>query len=95
MVIDDETLNLRLIESYLEGLKYRLHFYQTRHQALEALNENDPDLILLDLMMPWLDGYEVFKAIRSNYILNQIPIIVITANQQEHLKKKVYSIRCQ
>jgi PAS domain S-box-containing protein len=88
MVIDDEPLNLRLIESNLEGLKYDLHFYQSGHQALEALNENDPDLILLDLMMPGVDGYEVIKAIRSNYTLNQIPIIVITANQQEHLSRK-------
>jgi len=52
------------------------------------LNQDDPDLILLDLMMPGVDGYEVIKVIRSNYLQSQLPIIVITANQQEHVTRK-------
>ena len=45
-------------------------------------------MILLDLMMPGVDGYEVIKVIRSNYLQSQLPIIVITANQQEHVTRK-------
>ena len=55
---------------------------------MESLNQDDPDLILLDLMMPGVDGYEVIKVIRSNYLQSQLPIIVITANQQEHVTRK-------
>ena len=62
--------------------------YQDGNQALESLNQDDPDLILLDLMMPGVDGYEVIKVIRSNYLQSQLPIIVITANQQEHVTRK-------
>ena len=45
-------------------------------------------MILLDLMMPGVDGYEVIKVIRSNYLQSQLPIIVITANQQERVTRK-------
>ena len=61
-------------------MNYELHCYQDGNQALESLNQDDPDLILLDLMMPGVDGYEVIKVIRSNYLQSQLPIIVITAN---------------
>ena len=88
LVVDDEPLNLRLVENHLEGMNYELLFYQDGNQALESLNLDDPDLILLDLMMPGVDGYEVIKVIRSNYLQSQLPIIVITANQQEHVTRK-------
>ena len=88
LVVDDEPLNLRLVENHLEGMNYELLFYQDGNQALESLNQDDPDLILLDLMMPGVDGYEVIKVIRSNYLQSQLPIIVITANQQEHVTRK-------
>ncbi|MEC7684163.1 MAG: response regulator, partial [SAR324 cluster bacterium] len=88
LVVDDEPLNLRLVENHLEGMNYELHCYQDSNQALESLNQDDPDLILLDLMMPGVDGYEVIKVIRSNYLQSQLPIIVITANQQEHVTRK-------
>ncbi|MDP7406939.1 MAG: response regulator [SAR324 cluster bacterium] len=87
LVVDDEPLNLRLVENHLEGMNYELHCYQDGNQALESLNQDDPDLILLDLMMPGVDGYEVIKVIRSNYLQSQLPIIVITANQQEHVTR--------
>ena len=88
LVVDDEPLNLRLVENHLEGMNYELLCYQDGNQALESLNQDDPDLILLDLMMPGVDGYEVIKVIRSNYLQSQLPIIVITANQQEHVTRK-------
>merc|ERR1711991_803141 len=88
LVVDDEPLNLRLVENHLEGMNYELLCYQDGNQALESLNQDDPDLILLDLMMPGVDGYEVIKVIRSNYLQSQLPIIVITANQQENVTRK-------
>ena len=88
LVVDDEPLNLRLVENHLGGMNYELLCYQDGNQALESLNQDDPDLILLDLMMPGVDGYEVIKVIRSNYLQSQLPIIVITANQQEHVTRK-------
>ena len=69
-------------------MNYELHCYQDGNQARESLNQDAPDLILLDLMMPGVDGYEVIKVIRSNYLQSQLPIIVITANQQEHVTRK-------
>ena len=87
LVVDDEPLNLCLVENHLEGMNYELLCYQDGNQALKSLNQDDPDLILLDLMMPGVDGYEVIKVIRSNYLQSQLPIIVITANQQEHVTR--------
>ena len=55
---------------------------------LERLTEDDPDLLILDLMMPDLDGYSVIRQVRSEYSSQELPILVVTANEQERTTHK-------
>ncbi len=52
-------------------------------KALEILNENDADLVILDLMMPVMDGFEVLKNLKSNQKTKDIPVIILTAKRME------------
>ncbi|NEQ97078.1 MAG: response regulator [Cyanothece sp. SIO2G6] len=79
LIVDDETDNFDVIEALLDGQNYQLHYAATGYQALESLNSIRPDLILLDVMMPGIDGIEVCRQIKTHPQWKIIPIIMITA----------------
>jgi diguanylate cyclase (GGDEF)-like protein len=86
MVVDDISQNLHLLDQILNTAGYNTTFCTDGQQALERLQFTQPDLILLDLMMPDLSGIDVCKAIRAHPEQNELPIIFITAsNEREHL----------
>jgi two-component system KDP operon response regulator KdpE len=76
IIIDDEPKILRFISANLKSLGYESYSLLSGAEALEKLDELDPDLILLDLMMPGLDGFEVLKRVRT---FSNVPIIILTA----------------
>lgn len=78
-VIDDEPDNFDVIEVLLDGKNYQLHYAPSGQQALNRLNNFQPDVILLDVMMPDLDGMEVCQRIKANLQWQMIPIIMVTA----------------
>jgi len=82
LVVDDIPDNLHLIRSILEDEGYTVLLAEGGHQALALLQKEVPDLILLDVMMPDMDGYEVTKRVRSLKELPFIPILLITANDR-------------
>lgn len=79
LVVDDVRLNLRCAEDVLKD-QYRLTMASSGKQALEILEKEVPDLILLDIIMPDMDGYEVFGKIRQMPGLTNVPIIFLTAD---------------
>lgn len=79
LVIDDIVYNFNVVEDLLFEEKYEFKYAANGLQALKFLSETLPDLILLDAMMPGLDGIEVCKRIKSNSHLLHIPIIMATA----------------
>ena len=79
LVVDDEIHNFDVIEALLFKDKYELKYAADGVQALELLNTIQPDLILLDVMMPGLDGIEVCRRIKSNPHVRHIPIVMATA----------------
>ncbi|MDK2892393.1 response regulator [Methanohalophilus sp.] len=79
LVVDDEPQNLELIEAYLIGEEYNLIFASSGEEALQKVESEKIDLILLDIMMPGIDGYEVCRRIKENENYPYIPIIMITA----------------
>jgi diguanylate cyclase (GGDEF)-like protein len=86
MVVDDISQNLHLLDQILNTAGYNTTFCTDGKQALDRLQVIQPDLILLDLMMPNLSGIDVCKAIRANPKHSDLPIIFITAsNEREHL----------
>jgi PAS domain S-box-containing protein len=79
LIVDDERHNRRLLEVMLEQEGYRLLTASSGNEALAMVAQQRPDLILLDIMMPGLDGYQVTSKIKGDPAAKNIPIIIITA----------------
>ncbi len=76
MVIDDDVKLSQLIKDFLGGHKYRVVCFDNPVIALEKIKTQKPDLIILDIMMPEMDGFQALRKIREN---QQIPVIMLTA----------------
>ncbi|MBE9158606.1 hybrid sensor histidine kinase/response regulator [Nodosilinea sp. LEGE 06152] len=85
LAVDDSSDNLFLIESILDDPEYHITCVESGQAALEVVRQTPPDVILLDVMMPGLDGYAVTQRIRDNSSLPYIPILLITAHDQSSL----------
>jgi DNA-binding response OmpR family regulator len=79
LIVDDEKINRVLLKSFMETRYGNILEAEDGNIGLKLLKEHDVDLILLDLMMPNMDGYELLKAIRSHQSYQTIPVIIITA----------------
>lgn len=79
LVVDDNQQNLELLQAYLEDLDCETIGATAGQQALQIANERAPDLILLDVMMPKISGFEVCKRIKSSPKTENIPVIMVTA----------------
>jgi two-component system cell cycle response regulator len=79
LLVDDNEQNLELLQGYLEELGCGLVKVSDGPDALDAVAKRPPDLILLDIMMPRMSGYEVCKKIKSDAKTRQIPILMVTA----------------
>ena len=79
LIIDDEPIVRMTIEGLLYQENLELLFAENGREGLQKANQTLPDAILLDLMMPDMDGYEVCRRIRANSALAEVPIIMITA----------------
>ncbi len=79
LVVDDNQQNLELLQAYLEDLDCETIGATEGAQALEIVNTRAPDLILLDVMMPRISGFEVCKRIKNSPKTKNIPVIMVTA----------------
>lgn len=79
LVVDDDPNNFDVIETFLDGQGYQLHYTASGKDAIAVLDACQPDLILLDVMMPEIDGIEVCKLIKASTKWHSIPIIMVTA----------------
>jgi CheY-like chemotaxis protein len=79
LVIDDKTDNFDVIQILLGKDDYHLHYASSGHRALARMDRLQPDLILLDLMMPVLDGIEVCHLIKASTQWQSVPIMMISA----------------
>jgi CheY-like chemotaxis protein len=79
LVVDDNRENLELLEAYLEDLDCRSIPAYDGPEALEIVKKDNPDLILLDIMMPKMSGFEVCRRIKNDPATSHIPIIMVTA----------------
>ncbi len=90
LVVDDGAANVDLLEAYLVPEGYSVEKAYDGLEALERVTASPPDLILLDVMMPRLDGYEVCRRLKSSAATVFIPIVMITALQE--LEEKIKGI---
>ena len=83
LVIDDESSLLEMLSIRLEANNYRVVTASDGQEGLDKAHSELPDLIILDLMLPKLDGYQVCRALKLDEKYKQIPIIIFTARAQE------------
>jgi two-component system alkaline phosphatase synthesis response regulator PhoP len=79
LVVDDNQQNLELLQAYLEDMDCRTVPASDGPQALEIIAKEPPDLILLDVMMPKMSGFEVCKRVKNDPRTTDIPVIMVTA----------------
>lgn len=90
LIVDDVVQNIVLLNTALKS-DYNILFAKSGKEALEVARKNDPDIILLDIMMPEMSGFEVCKEMKNDDELKNIPVIFVTAlndslNESEGLK---------
>ena len=90
LIVDDTVSNLDILSELLKD--YDVIESTNGHEALEIVNDEDVDLILLDIMMPDIDGHEVCQALKNNPKTEDIPIIFITAKTDEESIEKAYNV---
>ena len=82
LIVDDEPVNHQVLINYLSAEDFEITSVLNGLDALSKINEAKFDLVLLDVMMPKISGYEVCKRIREKFLPNELPVIMITAKDQ-------------
>lgn len=89
LAVDDQPQNLRLLDAILAPRGYRVRGAASGEEALKLLSESDADLVLLDIVMPGLDGYEVCRRIRAHPHTAFLPVVMLTASGDQ---QKIFAI---
>ncbi|HEX5459309.1 MAG TPA: response regulator [Steroidobacteraceae bacterium] len=89
LVVDDEFGTVEVLVAALEDAGYRVLTAANGRRALERLEENKPDLVVSDFMMPLMDGAALVRAIRSNPQFRDIPVIMMSAAPEAALRKRL------
>ncbi len=82
LVVDDEIINIQVLKNHFKNKGYRVLQAQDGFSALEIIDAEAIDLVLLDLMMPKMSGYDVCAEIRKSRNMNELPVIILTAKNQ-------------
>lgn len=93
LLVDDEPANLHVLRQILQGA-YRLMFARDGNKALQLCEQELPDLILLDIMMPGMTGFEVCERLKSNTSTRHIPVIFVTALDDAHDETRGFDAGC-
>ncbi|MBU4222534.1 MAG: response regulator [Euryarchaeota archaeon] len=91
LVVDDEEVNIKLIEAMLNE-EYEIITAQSGNEALNKIIEDKPDIVLLDIMMPQINGYDVCKSIKENDATRFIPVVMCTVLSESEAKIKAIEI---
>jgi len=90
LIVDDEPNIVELIKSILEFEDYTIRVAYNGVQAIQEVEKKQPDLIILDIMMPEMDGYEVSEKLKQNEQFKDIPIVMLTAKGKTSDMQKGY-----
>jgi DNA-binding response OmpR family regulator len=88
LVVDDDPVVIRLVKELLKTAGFAVETAKDGIDAMIMVQNNKPDLIILDIMMPELNGYDVLKTLKFKEEYKKIPIILLTAREQE-LDKRI------
>ncbi|RMH10663.1 MAG: response regulator [Planctomycetota bacterium] len=79
LLVDDNEQNLELLQAYLEDLPCKVQVARDGVEALEQVKALDPDLVVLDVMMPRMSGFQVCERIKGDPATREIPVVMVTA----------------
>ncbi len=95
LLVEDNLMNQKVVMFNLKKLNCEILAAVTGSQAIDLLKNNSFDLVLMDIMLPEMDGYEITAVIRKiekeNNVLNSVPIIALTANTYDNDKEKCFN----
>ena len=91
LIVDDDAMNIDILMDSLEEI-YSVKAAESGEEALELIPEFRPDLILLDIMMSGIDGYEVCRRIRADDTYKSVKIILISGRAMEDERQKGFSV---
>ena len=94
MAVDDETNILLIIKLLLQREGFEVVTVKGGQECLDRLEEVEPDLILMDVMMPGLNGWETCKKIKENEKTKTIPVLMLTVRTSDESKKKSLDYAC-
>jgi len=92
LIVDDEPANLKLLGQILKNEETTLRFAKSGEEALQRVKEQPPDLILLDILMPTVDGYEVLRELRQQPQYRDIPVIFVTTVGEDWSESAAFAL---
>ena len=92
LVVDDNPANLRLLENLLNKAGYRVRLAPSGHSALKSAQASSPNLFLLDILMPEIDGFELCRQLKADPRTSEIPVIFISALDSPADKVKAFTV---
>ncbi len=94
LIAEDDELNKRFIERLLAGRGFELVFAENGVQAIELAHHHHPDVVLMDMHMPVMSGYEATQALKTDTELRQIPVLALTASAMTEDREKALAAGC-
>jgi putative two-component system response regulator len=91
LIVDDERFYINILVELLKD-QYKLYIAKSGEQALKRILDNQPDLILLDIMMPGMDGHQTCAEIKNNPQWVNIPILFLTGNTDQKSAEKALAV---
>jgi CheY-like chemotaxis protein len=92
LVIDDSETNLLLLKAVLEDQGYQVEMMNDSRRAVDYIHRHDPDLVLLDLLMPGMDGFEFMGRLKDTGVKGRFPVVVVTAYDSHDNKQKAKAL---
>ncbi len=93
VIVDDEPINMEVVQAFLEEAGYRnFVLVEKSPEAMAVLEETGPDLLLLDLVMPEVSGFEILSAVRTHPKLNHLPVIILTSSTDTESKLRALDL---
>jgi two-component system cell cycle response regulator DivK len=94
LIVEDEPSNLKLVRDLLERFKYETIEATDGEQGVQLARAQKPDLILMDIMMPKMDGLEATRIIKEDAVTKHIPIIALTSFAMKGDKERTLEVGC-
>ena len=94
LIIEDNELNMKLVRSLLQLEKYRILEAENAEKGIQLARDHQPDLILMDIQLPGMDGLKATELISNDETLKDIPILALTSYAMEGDKEKAVAVGC-